>query len=177
MFVRLIRQGAFANTASLYRYFPENLIDPNTVGDLAIYGIQSHMNRQSDTNDPRLWYEAERTVENDEPQLMQWMETDAATVRVVYRTSEKMVDIYEHRHDHQAISDLPAVSKEQAGHYRRDHEMQAQVKDFSCSRLVRGMAHAATVLRWQAICVHATTDWLDDRGRLAMLRSWRFSSW
>ena len=136
MFVRPFRQGAFANTASLYRYFPENLIDPNTIGNLAIHGIQSHMNHQSDTDDPRLWYEAERTVENDEPQLMQWMETDAATVRIVYRISEKMVDIDEHGQDHQAINDLPAVSKEQAGDYRRDNKMQAQVENLACSLMV-----------------------------------------
>jgi hypothetical protein len=54
---------------------------------------------------------------------MQRMETDAATGWVVDRIRKDMVDVREHRRDHQAVGKLPAISEEQADQYRRDNKM------------------------------------------------------
>jgi hypothetical protein len=66
----------------------QSLIDPYPIGYLAIYGIQGHMNGQAKTHKSKLWYKAERNVNSDKPQLMQWMETDATAAWVVYGVGE-----------------------------------------------------------------------------------------
>jgi hypothetical protein len=60
---------------------------------------------------------------------MQRMETDTATGWVVDRIRKDMVDVHQHRRDHQAVGKLPAISEEQADQYRRDNKMQGQVKN------------------------------------------------
>ena len=56
------------------------------------------------------------------------MEPYTATVWIVDRAGEEMVNIYEHRRNHYEVSHLPALSKEQGSQYCRNQKMQGQMK-------------------------------------------------
>jgi len=76
------------------------LCEPNAISDLAIHGVQGHMNYQADADVPGFLWETQGKINWDGPKRMQRMKTDAASLRIIDRIGEEMIKIHQHRADH-----------------------------------------------------------------------------
>ncbi len=54
---------------------------------------------------------------------MERMETDAAAVRIVHRLGQEMIEIHEHRGDHDEVGQFPVPPEDHSGDDRRNDEM------------------------------------------------------
>lgn len=54
---------------------------------------------------------------------MELMETDAAAVRFVHRVGQEMIEVHEHRGDHDEVGQFPVPPEDQSGDDRGYNEM------------------------------------------------------
>jgi hypothetical protein len=87
---------------AFYFHYLNNIFldEPNSIGELAIQRIQSHMNHEPETYISSLGMKTEAEIERKQNGFMKRMKSYTATTWVVYRISKKMIEVDHHSSDH-----------------------------------------------------------------------------
>ena len=111
---------------------------PSIVCDFAVDAVQQDVDRQPDTDQSRFLEAYQSDIGQYRQSLMQWVKTNAASICVVNRYRQQVINVDQHSCHHQQEWLLPGLSengqREQQGHGEMKNQMQAYISELSAHK-------------------------------------------
>ena len=102
-------------------------LNPDPIRDLAVNGIQHHVQGQAQAHKPRIREKTQPNIKCDRPHLMQRVKPYTAAARVINWIRQQVINIDQHSSNQDQVGCFPAVAKKTESDKERNNKMKGDM--------------------------------------------------